>query len=124
MPGGYTGKILRVDLDRLETRDEKPDEAILRDFIGGEGLGIKYLYDEVPPHADIVRARAMRGRAVRILALSLFRRQLVVSPDRLAELERLDPAADVRESRHVKRSGSSSRRSMAQPSLTIATCSR
>ncbi len=52
MPGGYTGKILRVDLDRLETRDEQPDENVLRDFIGGEGLGIKYLYDEVPPHAD------------------------------------------------------------------------
>jgi len=34
----------------------------------------------------------------------LFRRQLVVTPDRLAELERLDPAADVRESRNVKRS--------------------
>jgi Na+/H+ antiporter NhaD/arsenite permease-like protein len=34
----------------------------------------------------------------------VFRRELVVSPERLAELERLDPAADVRESRHVKRS--------------------
>jgi Na+/H+ antiporter NhaD/arsenite permease-like protein len=34
----------------------------------------------------------------------VFRRQLVVSPDRVAELERLDPAADVRESRYVKRS--------------------
>jgi Na+/H+ antiporter NhaD/arsenite permease-like protein len=34
----------------------------------------------------------------------MFRRQLVVSPDRVAELDRLDPAADVRGSRHVKRS--------------------
>ena len=34
----------------------------------------------------------------------VFRKELVVSPDRVAELERLDPAADVRESRHVKRS--------------------
>jgi Na+/H+ antiporter NhaD/arsenite permease-like protein len=34
----------------------------------------------------------------------VFRRQLVVAPERLAELERLDPAADVRESRYVKRS--------------------
>ena len=34
----------------------------------------------------------------------VFRRRLVVSPERLAELERLDPAADVRESRYVKRS--------------------
>ena len=34
----------------------------------------------------------------------VFRRQLVVSPDRVAELERLDPAADVRGSPYVKRS--------------------
>lgn len=34
----------------------------------------------------------------------VFRRQLVVSPERVAELERLDPARDVRESRYVKRS--------------------
>lgn len=34
----------------------------------------------------------------------VFRRQLVVSPERVAELERLDPARDVRESRNVKRS--------------------
>ncbi|MGH3020807.1 MAG: ArsB/NhaD family transporter [Gaiellaceae bacterium] len=34
----------------------------------------------------------------------IFHRRLVVSPERLAELERLDPAADVRESRYVKRS--------------------
>jgi len=33
-----------------------------------------------------------------------FRRQLVVAPERVAELERLDPARDVRESRYVKRS--------------------
>jgi Na+/H+ antiporter NhaD/arsenite permease-like protein len=33
-----------------------------------------------------------------------FRDQLVVAPDRVAELERLDPMRDVRESRYVKRS--------------------
>ncbi len=34
----------------------------------------------------------------------VFRRQLVVSPERIAGLERLDPARDVRESKYVKRS--------------------
>jgi Na+/H+ antiporter NhaD/arsenite permease-like protein len=34
----------------------------------------------------------------------VFRRQLVVAPERVAELERLDPARDIRESRYVKRS--------------------
>jgi Na+/H+ antiporter NhaD/arsenite permease-like protein len=33
-----------------------------------------------------------------------YRKQLVVAPERVAELERLDPARDVRESRYVKRS--------------------
>lgn len=52
MPGGYAGKILRVDLGSGNFSIEKPDEAILADYIGGEGLGIKYLYDEVPPGSD------------------------------------------------------------------------
>jgi Na+/H+ antiporter NhaD/arsenite permease-like protein len=34
----------------------------------------------------------------------VFRRQLVVAPERIAELERLDPARDIRESKYVKRS--------------------
>ncbi|MGH3013140.1 MAG: ArsB/NhaD family transporter, partial [Gaiellaceae bacterium] len=34
----------------------------------------------------------------------VFRKQLVVAPERIAELARLDPARDVRESRYVKRS--------------------
>lgn len=33
-----------------------------------------------------------------------FRKQLVVAPERIRELERLDPARDVRESKYVKRS--------------------
>ncbi len=52
MRGGYTGRILRLGLDDLSYRIEKPREKDLERFIGGEGLGIKYLYDEVPPHAD------------------------------------------------------------------------
>lgn len=52
MRGGYTGKILRLDLDHLDFSIEKPREEDLERFIGGEGLGIKYLYDEVPAHAD------------------------------------------------------------------------
>lgn len=47
--GGYMGKILRVDLtnERI-TAEPLPDEATLRKFLGGSGLGIKLLYDEVP----------------------------------------------------------------------------
>lgn len=50
--GGYTGRLLRLNLNELDFRVEKPREDDLERFIGGEGLGIKYLYDEVPAHAD------------------------------------------------------------------------
>jgi len=46
--GGYAGRILRVDLTRERIIDEALDRSILRMFIGGAGLGAKYLYDEVP----------------------------------------------------------------------------
>jgi aldehyde:ferredoxin oxidoreductase len=44
---GYNG-ILRVDLSRRKTTLQSPDAAVLRKFVGGATLGIKYLYDEVP----------------------------------------------------------------------------
>jgi len=45
--GGWTGKILRVDLTsgRIATEDTI---ARYRDFIGGTGIGYKVLWDEVP----------------------------------------------------------------------------
>jgi aldehyde:ferredoxin oxidoreductase len=46
---GYAGKILRVDLTSGRIWTEAPDEATLKKWIGGVGLGTKYLYDEVPP---------------------------------------------------------------------------
>lgn len=47
--GGYLGRVLRVDLSSEKITVEQLDESILRKFIGGAGLGAKYLYDEVPP---------------------------------------------------------------------------
>lgn len=46
---GYTGKILRVDLSTGQTRIEDLNDEILRKWVGGVGLGAKYLYEEVPP---------------------------------------------------------------------------
>ncbi|MFH1639933.1 MAG: aldehyde ferredoxin oxidoreductase C-terminal domain-containing protein [Chloroflexota bacterium] len=45
---GYAGKILRVDLTNERISEEVLDEATLRKWVGGSGLGAKYLYDEVP----------------------------------------------------------------------------
>ena len=47
--GGYMGRILRVDLGREHISEESPDNETLRKYIGGTGMGAKYLYEEVPP---------------------------------------------------------------------------
>ena len=49
---GYAGKILRVDLTHGKITEESPDEAALRKYVGGAGLGAKFLYEEVPPGLD------------------------------------------------------------------------
>ena len=45
---GYAGKILRVDLTAGQITSESVDEAVLRTYLGGSGLGARFLYDEVP----------------------------------------------------------------------------
>lgn len=47
--GGYTGKILRVNLTDGTIRDEKiPEDDVLKNYIGCFGLGLKFLCDEIP----------------------------------------------------------------------------
>ncbi len=51
--GGYMGKILRVDLTNEKITVEKMlDQDTLRMFVGGTGLGIKIINDEVPPNVE------------------------------------------------------------------------
>ena len=50
--GGYMGKILRVDLANEVITEEKIDERILKSYVGGTGLGVKLLYDEVPENVN------------------------------------------------------------------------
>ncbi len=45
MSGGYTGKLLTIDLSSGTVKHEVADEAVLRNFVSGRGLGIKLLYD-------------------------------------------------------------------------------
>ena len=49
---GSTGKVLRVDLSQGRAWDEAIDEATLRKYLGGTGLGMKYLFEEVDPRLD------------------------------------------------------------------------
>jgi len=49
LPGGYMGKILRVDLSRGSLKDENvPEEPILKKFIGGQALALYILLRELP----------------------------------------------------------------------------
>ena len=45
--GGYGGKILRINLTSKTSKEEVLPVEVARDFIGGAGFGIKYLFDEV-----------------------------------------------------------------------------
>ncbi len=49
---GYAGKLLRVNLTSERLSDIPLDEQTVRDYIGGTCLGVKMLYDEVPPQVD------------------------------------------------------------------------
>jgi aldehyde:ferredoxin oxidoreductase len=49
---GYAGKLLRVNLSRLESNSEILNSEVLRKYMGGAALGIKYIYDEVPPGVE------------------------------------------------------------------------
>jgi aldehyde:ferredoxin oxidoreductase len=50
--GGYLQKILRVDLTRGESFSESVDAGMLEQYIGGTGLGMRLLYDEIQPGQD------------------------------------------------------------------------
>jgi len=50
--GGYTGKVLRINLTDQSVKEEELPFQMAKDFIGGAGFGIKYLFDEVPANAD------------------------------------------------------------------------
>ena len=64
--GGYTGKVLRVDLTSKTFSEEPLPVETARDFIGGAGFTVKYLFDEVPADCDPLGPREqahLRARA-------------------------------------------------------------
>src|SRR5712692_406572 len=49
LPGGYMGRILRVDLTTGSMRNENlPEEPVLKKFIGGQALALYILLKELP----------------------------------------------------------------------------
>lgn len=57
MVGGYMGKFLRVNLSAGRIEEEEFSNNVLKSFIGGRGLGVKILYDELKPGTDPLSPR-------------------------------------------------------------------
>ena len=49
---GICGKLLEIDLTSGKKRDFPLGEEIFEKYLGGRGLGIKLLYDLLPPKTD------------------------------------------------------------------------
>lgn len=47
MLGGYAGRFLDVNLENGKLKDIPLDEEVLRMYLGGKGLGLKFIYDEL-----------------------------------------------------------------------------
>ena len=52
MKGGYCGKILFVELSEGKIEELKPSEQTYRRFIGGTGLGGRFLYEKMKAASD------------------------------------------------------------------------
>ncbi|MGD2016196.1 MAG: aldehyde ferredoxin oxidoreductase N-terminal domain-containing protein, partial [Desulfobacterales bacterium] len=52
MPYGYTGKTLLVDLSNRKIEVEENDETFYRNYLGGRGVGYRYLLKQVPAGTD------------------------------------------------------------------------
>jgi aldehyde:ferredoxin oxidoreductase len=56
---GYGGTILRVDLTDGSLRRQPTEEFLARGFLGGRGLNVKRLWDELPAHTGGLSPRNM-----------------------------------------------------------------
>jgi aldehyde:ferredoxin oxidoreductase len=61
MVGGYTGKILFVNLSTGDLKEEAPDEKLYKDFVGGSGLGARILYSRQKAGVDPLGPENMLG---------------------------------------------------------------
>jgi aldehyde:ferredoxin oxidoreductase len=52
MAYGFCGKMLRVDLTKKETSIEELSGDLFRDYLGGRGINVRYLLEELPQKVD------------------------------------------------------------------------
>ena len=67
MSGGYTGKILFVDLTTGSIDEERLPDDFYRNFLGGYGLGARILYEKMKPNTDPMGPNNIVGFAPGIL---------------------------------------------------------
>lgn len=58
---GYIGKMLFVDLSKKIIEEKELPEDLVRDFIGGYGIGAKILYDNMPAGTDPLGPESILG---------------------------------------------------------------
>jgi aldehyde:ferredoxin oxidoreductase len=64
IPGCYAGKMLFVDLTKGILTEETLPECIYREFIGGNGLGIRILYERMKARIDPIEPESILGFVV------------------------------------------------------------
>lgn len=61
MAFGYTGKILTVDLSNRSIEIKELPDSVYQKFIGGYGLGAKYIFDNQPAGIDPLSEQSILG---------------------------------------------------------------
>ena len=92
--GFYRGTVLRLDLTRLHASTEPLNAEWARLFVGGKGLLLRYLFDELPPGAD-----ALSPENPLILATGPFAGTVAATCSRLVFFA-MGIVADVRQRPH------------------------
>jgi aldehyde:ferredoxin oxidoreductase len=64
IPSCYAGKVLFVNLTEGQIREEILPESVYREFIGGNGLGIRVLYERIRAGADALGPENILGFVV------------------------------------------------------------
>lgn len=49
---GWSGNLLRIDVTNSTVKNEKIEKSVMKQYIGGRGLGTRLIYDEAGPNVD------------------------------------------------------------------------
>jgi aldehyde:ferredoxin oxidoreductase len=64
IPSCYAGKVLFVDLTEGRIHEENPDEKTYREFVGGNGLGVRVLYERIKARVNALGPENILGFVV------------------------------------------------------------